>query len=681
MSATIITMEDFKAAAAQAQQAARFVRRPVTVTVHWSESGAWQNEQVVAYADFEKTAFDVALEHAGRGYLKTKITVTFDDGEIYQCRIDLAAHDEIGFADHCLSMLAFYETPKGRDYYVATASEDLIAFVQGIDLGCSAVENEERRAKARDVETAARLAIEEQRRIEAIAQETAANDAYAAELARLQAGAPEYAHLTQLGEQERGGVPAAKNVRRDLKKVFPGIKFSVKSSYDTINVSWLDGPTRSEVEAVIEKYENGKFDGMTDCFNFDTSPFNAVFGGCRYTFVEREHSDELMAAATRYLEMRSGEKVTGDSNQRIWGEWAQCLLTREANKITLVAGVWHRKGEPIVWQETQQALAVVAPVAAVKPKFTAQRVGAFWCVTIEQGEELHRFDNIAADSMGKACRIAWERLTQPTPPDDDPEGGQPLPMGIDAEQDAHGTMKGAEAPTLTRAALLGDYKGRVEAKRERLQVRAISASRASEVRFEQGMGILSYIVPGQPILIGHHSERRHRRDLENVDRNMGASVALDKKAQYLSARAEVVGSAGIASDNPDALELLREKLAKREAKQQAMKDANKAQRGSFKTWQLSNNGAEIRRLRQRIEQVEKLHSTAPIDQAGPGWHMFEEDGRIQISFDGKPAAELRQLCKGAGFVWSPSRCAWVRKVTVRAVNEARRLARALHAED
>lgn len=679
MSATIITMEDFKAAAQQAEQAGQFVRRPVTVTVHWSESGAWQNEQVVAYADFEKTAFDVALEHAGRGYLKTKITVTFDDGEIYQCRIDLAAHDEIGFADHCLSMLAFYETPKGRNYYVATASEDLITFVQGIDLGCSVADNDERRAHASDVETAARLAIEKQRRIEAAAQETAANNAYAAELARLQAGAPEYAHLTPLGEPARGGVPAAKNVRRDLKNAFPGIKFSVKSSYDTINVSWLDGPTRSEVEAVIEKYENGKFDGMTDCFNFDTSPFNAVFGGCRYTFVQREHSDELMAAATRYLEMRSGEQVTGDSNQRIWGEWAQCLLTREANKITLVAGVWHRKGDPIVWQETQ--LAVVAPVAAVKPKFTAQRVGALWSVTIEQGEECHQFDNIAADSMGKACRIAWERLTQPTPPDDDPEGGQPWPMGMDAEQDAYCIPKGAEAPTLTRAALLGDYKGRVEAKRERLQVRAISASRASAARFEKGMGILSYIVPGQPILIGHHSERRHRRDLENVDRNMGALVALDKKAQYLSARAEVVGSAGIASDDPDALAQLQDKLAKREARQQAMKDANKTQRGSFKTWQLSNNGAEIRRLRKRIEQIETLHSAAPIKQAGQGWRMFEDDGRIQINFDGKPAAELRQLCKGAGFVWSPSRCAWVRKLTARAVREARRLAGALPAED
>ena len=93
----------------------------------------------------------------------------------------------------------------------------------------------------------------------------------------------------------------------------------MKSSYDTITVSWQDGPTHQEVEAVIGKYENGKFDGMTDCFNFDTTPFNAVFGGCRYTFIKREHSDELMAVATRYLEQRSGERVTGDANQLIWG--------------------------------------------------------------------------------------------------------------------------------------------------------------------------------------------------------------------------------------------------------------------------------------------------------------------------------------------------------------------------
>ncbi|MGL5526568.1 MAG: DUF3560 domain-containing protein [Aeromonas veronii] len=93
---------------------------------------------------------------------------------------------------------------------------------------------------------------------------------------------------------------------------------------------------------------------------------------------------------------------------------------------------------------------------------------------------------------------------------------------------------------------------------------------------------------------------------------MGASVALDKKAQYLSARAEVVGSAGIASDDPDALAQLQGKLAKREARQQAMKDVNRAKRSTYQAWQLSNNGAEIRRLRQRIELLKALHSAAPI---------------------------------------------------------------------
>ena len=117
-------------------------------------------------------------------------------------------------------------------------------------------------------------------------------------------------------------------------------------------------------------------------------------------------------------------------------------------------------------------------------------------------------------------------LTQPTPPEDDPDGGQPVPVAPITELITQ-TAQGPRPPPLPEQ-IPWAYADRVDAKRERLQVWAINASRASEARFNHGMGILSYIVPGQPILIGHHSERRHRRDLENVDRNMGASVALDK---------------------------------------------------------------------------------------------------------------------------------------------------------
>ena len=60
----------------------------------------------------------------------------------------------------------------------------------------------------------------------------------------------------------------AKLVRRELKKQFPGVKFSVRSKkYSggaSINVNWADGPLSKEVDAVVKPYEGGGFDGMID---------------------------------------------------------------------------------------------------------------------------------------------------------------------------------------------------------------------------------------------------------------------------------------------------------------------------------------------------------------------------------------------------------------------------------
>jgi hypothetical protein len=43
-----------------------------------------------------------------------------------------------------------------------------------------------------------------------------------------------------------------------------------------------------------------------------------------------------------------------------------------------------------------------------------------------------------------------------------------------------------------------------------------------------------YIPMGQPILVGHHSEKRHRRDLNRIDSNMRKSIEETKKAEYFS---------------------------------------------------------------------------------------------------------------------------------------------------
>lgn len=60
----------------------------------------------------------------------------------------------------------------------------------------------------------------------------------------------------------------AKLIRVDLKKAFPGVKFSVRSSVyaggASIDVSWTDGPSQKAVEGVAKVYAGGGFDGMID---------------------------------------------------------------------------------------------------------------------------------------------------------------------------------------------------------------------------------------------------------------------------------------------------------------------------------------------------------------------------------------------------------------------------------
>lgn len=63
----------------------------------------------------------------------------------------------------------------------------------------------------------------------------------------------------------------AKLVRAALKSAFPGVKFSVRMSTGTasawMNVSWSDGPTTREVDAITAQFEGRKFNGMTDGYD------------------------------------------------------------------------------------------------------------------------------------------------------------------------------------------------------------------------------------------------------------------------------------------------------------------------------------------------------------------------------------------------------------------------------
>jgi hypothetical protein len=124
--------------------------------------------------------------------------------------------------------------------------------------------------------------------------------ARAAAAAAMQAAFP---YLVPVGGKVDSLVAAAKNMRIELARAFPGVKFSVKSRRfsggDSIDVSWTDGPTGDQVDAIIDRYSAGSFDGMQDLYTYERSAWTDAFGDAKYVNSRRDASDKAVASAIR----------------------------------------------------------------------------------------------------------------------------------------------------------------------------------------------------------------------------------------------------------------------------------------------------------------------------------------------------------------------------------------------
>ena len=167
------------------------------------------------------------------------------------------------------------------------------------------------------------------------------------------------------------------------------------------------------------------------------------------------------------------------------------------------------------------------------------------------------------------------------------------------------------------------------------------------------------------------------------------------------------GMGGIRQDDPQAIPKLQKKLDDLEKAQETMKAVNayyrkhgtldgcphlspenienlKADMASgwhyenkpFQSWELSNNNAEIRRVRQRIESLTRANEVAYVGWKFDGGHVEanREQGRLQVFFDGKPEADARQQLKENGFRWAPSVGAWQRLLNDNAYYASDRIA-------
>ena len=244
-----------------------------------------------------------------------------------------------------------------------------------------------------------------------------------------------------------------------------------------------------------------------------------------------------------------------------------------------------------------------------------------------------------------------------------------------------------------------DYQERKEQKIIALEQKArknkILASQESSRARDMG----SVIPLGQPILVGHHSEKVHRRLLERIDAKYRKSIEADGKAAYYEARAEAAETNhSISGDDAEAVNRYKAKLEKLEAEQERMKAVNKAwkqgnealyslgltddeitkikrsmpsyEKKPYPAWALSNNSAEIRRVKDKLEELSKLDKmeAESVKFTGGEIRINLEINRIQFIFDEIPAPEIRKLLKTHGFKWSPTESAWQRQRTLNAVN-------------
>lgn len=128
---------------------------------------------------------------------------------------------------------------------------------------------------------------------------------------------------------------------------------------------------------------------------------------------------------------------------------------------------------------------------------------------------------------------------------------------------------------------MGTTRERRLARAERLKGWAEAREAQSEQMHEAARAETAQIPFGQPILIGHHSEKRHRAAIDRGWNKMGAAVANDQKAESMAQRArsiEAQAAGAIYTDDEDAGERLTAKIAAMEAERDGMKAANAAYR-------------------------------------------------------------------------------------------------------
>ncbi|WP_353151531.1 DUF3560 domain-containing protein [Chryseobacterium sp.] len=226
----------------------------------------------------------------------------------------------------------------------------------------------------------------------------------------------------------------------------------------------------------------------------------------------------------------------------------------------------------------------------------------------------------------------------------------------------------------------------------------------SDSLYDLSNKMASYIPLGQPILVGHHSEKSDRNYRQKIDNTFSKSIEAGKKASYYKDKARTIeNNQTIFSDDPLAVEKIEAKIEHLERLHNFMKSANtcikkqdkegfmKLEYATDRLWEqlnepdsfgnlgfapykLTNSSANLRRLKKRSNELQKVATLHTEIEEIKGVRVVKnvEANRIQLFFPEKPSAQvIKDLSKGYSFRWCRSEGAWQRHLNNAGIRAAK----------
>jgi uncharacterized protein DUF3560 len=223
---------------------------------------------------------------------------------------------------------------------------------------------------------------------------------------------------------------------------------------------------------------------------------------------------------------------------------------------------------------------------------------------------------------------------------------------------------------------------RLERKLELRREWSEKAETRAQARFAGVHTICDRIPFGQPILVGHHSERHARADQRRIENGMRKGCEESALAKRHEEKADGIArqlDRSVFSDDPDAIEQIEARIAEHTKTADAYATINKTfRKGGIEavkavtspelvekieremrlapwqklpfTYHLTNLRARIRSDQERIKTI-RAQQQRTEHAAESGGVLIEGDTYVRVTFAEKPDRETLNALRAAGFRW------------------------------